>query len=217
MDDTGYTIRLESPKDYRTVEEITRHEFWNVNVPGCLEHYLVHKMRNHEAFIQQLAFVIEKDEEIIGNIMYTKSKLVDENGNEKEILTFGPISILPLYQRKGYGKALIEHSFKAAKKLGYDTIVIFGNPNNYVGRGFKSCKKYNICIGDGVFPTAMLVKLLKEDALDGRRWNFHESNFAEVNDKDEAFKVYDETFTHKEKCFKVSQEEFYILSQSIIA
>lgn len=97
MDDTGYTIRLESPKDYRTVEEITRHEFWNVNVPGCLEHYLVHKMRNHEAFIQQLAFVIEKDEEIIGNIMYTKSKLVDENGNEKEILTFGPISILPLY------------------------------------------------------------------------------------------------------------------------
>ena len=98
-------------------------------------------MRSHKDFLQELDLVIEVDHQIIGNIMYTKAKLVDESGEEKEILTFGPVCILPEYQRKGYGKILMEHSFKQADALGYDVIVIFGNPGNYVSRGFKSCKK----------------------------------------------------------------------------
>jgi len=28
--------------------------------------------------------------------------------------------------------------------MGYDTIVIFGSPSNYVSSGFKSCKKYKV-------------------------------------------------------------------------
>lgn len=60
--------------------------------------------------------------------MYTKSKLTDEDGMEKEILTFGPVSILPEYQRNGYGKMLIEHSMKRAAELGYEAIVILGSP-----------------------------------------------------------------------------------------
>ena len=75
--------------------------------------------------------------------MYTKSSLVDEQENHKEILTFGPLAVEPACQRKGYGKALLERSFELARDLGYDTIVIFGHPGNYVSRRFKSCKKYN--------------------------------------------------------------------------
>lgn len=103
-----YSIRNEQTKDFREVEELTRKAFWNVNVPGCSEHYLAHVMRNHPDFIPELDFVIEKGNRIIGNIMYTKAKLTDEKNREKEILTFGPLSILPGFQRKGYGKALLE-------------------------------------------------------------------------------------------------------------
>ena len=92
-------IRNETEKDYKTVEEITRKAFYNIYVPGCMEHYLVHIMRDHEDFIKELDFVVELDGKVIGNIMYTKATLVDEAGEEKEILTFGPISILPEYQR----------------------------------------------------------------------------------------------------------------------
>lgn len=87
-------IRNETEKDYKTVEEITRKAFYNIYVPGCMEHYLVHIMRDHEDFIKELDFVIELDGKVIGNIMYTKAKLVDEAGEEKAILTFGPVSIL---------------------------------------------------------------------------------------------------------------------------
>ena len=52
------TIRLETEKDYRAVEELTREAFWNVYKPGADEHYYVHMMRSHPDFIPELAFVL---------------------------------------------------------------------------------------------------------------------------------------------------------------
>lgn len=167
--DQKVIVRNEEQKDWAVVERITRQAFYNLYVPGCVEHYLVHIMREHEDFIPELDFVLELDGQVIGNIMYTKAKLTDENGTEKEILTFGPVSIHPAYQRMGYGKMLMEHSFQAAIQLGYDTIVILGSPANYVSRGFKCCKKYNVCIENGKYPAAMMVKELIPHILDDHK------------------------------------------------
>ncbi len=139
-------IRPETPEDYRTVENINREAFWNLCVPGCHEHYFVHILRQHEDFVPELDFVLEKDGKIIGSIMYIKAKLIDESGREKPVLTMGSICIHPDYQRKGYGKALLEYTFEKAIKLGYDTVINFGNPDNYVARGYKCSKKYNVCL-----------------------------------------------------------------------
>lgn len=207
-------IRNEEEKDYSRIEEITRKSFWNLYIPGCNEHYLVHVMCSHKDFIPELAFVIEADNQIIGNIMYTKARLVDESGEEKEILTFGPVCILPEYQRMGYGKKLIEYSFEKASALGYDVIVIFGNPNNYVSRGFKSCKKYNVCLENGTFPSAMMVKELKSDVLDGKKWVYYQSSVFELDEKEAE--RFDEALEPMEKKYQPSQEEFYIHSHSII-
>ena len=207
-------IRNEEEKDYKRVEDITRQAFWNLYVPGCVEHYLVHTMRTHEDFIPELDFVIELNNQVIGNIMYTKAKLVDSKGVEKQILTFGPYCIMPEYQRKGYGKMLLEQSFKKAIELGYDVIVIFGSPSNYVSRGFKSCKKYNICMEDKIFPSAMLVKELKPNILDGRQWTYFDSPVMRVDEKD--VKKFDDGLEKMEKEFKPSQEEFYINSHSVV-
>lgn len=216
MNNNRPIIRLETPNDYRAVENLTREAFWNQNVPGCDEHYLVHTMRDHTDFIPELAFVLEMDGKIIGNIMYTKSKLTGKDGNEKPCLTFGPISVAPEHQRKGYSKILIEHSFRVATEMGYDVVVIFGNPDNYVARGFKSSKKHNVCLEGDRFPAALLVKELQDGVLDGRRWYFHESSFGEACADEAAVAAFDATFPHKEKCWQPSQEEFYIHSHSSI-
>ena len=100
-------IRNEKESDYKVVEDITRKAFYNLHVAGCGEHYLVHIMRGHEDFIPELDFVLELDGRVIGNIMYTKARLADESGAEKEILTFGPVSVAPEYQRRGCGKMLM--------------------------------------------------------------------------------------------------------------
>lgn len=44
-------IRNEEKSDCVRVEDITRRAFYNIYVPGCVEHYLVHIMRGHEDFI----------------------------------------------------------------------------------------------------------------------------------------------------------------------
>lgn len=207
-------IRRERNEDYHRVETITRKAFYNLYVPGCTEHYLVHIMRAHEDFIPELDLVIELDGTVIGNIMYTKAKLVDESGEEKEILTFGPVCILPEYQRKGYGKMLMEHSFGEAAKLGHDTIVIFGNPGNYVSRGFQSCKNFNVCLENHRYPSAMMVKELKKGVLDGRKWFYYNSSVMDIREEDALH--YDETLEPMEKEYQPSQDEFYIISHSFI-
>lgn len=207
-------IRNEEPRDYQHVEEITRKAFYNLYIPGGNEHYLVHIMRGHEDFLPELDFVIEKDGTLIGNIMYTKARLIDEAGVEKNILTFGPVCIAQAYQRQGYGKLLLEHSFERARALGYDVIVIFGNPGNYVSRGFVSCKKCNICLSDGTFPTAMMVLELQPGVLDGRKWVYHQSPVFEFDEQ--AAEHYDETLPPMEKKQLPCQEEFYMLSNSML-
>lgn len=212
--DQKVIVRNKEPKDWAVVERITRQAFYNLYVPGCVEHYLVHIMREHEDFIPELDFVLELDGQVIGNIMYTKAKLTDENGTEKEILTFGPVSIHPAYQRMGYGKMLMEHSFQAAIQLGYDTIVIFGSPANYVSRGFKCCKKYNVCIENGKYPAAMMVKELIPHILDGHKWLYQDSTVMAISE--EEAERYDDTLEPMEKKYLPSQDEFYIMSQAFI-
>lgn len=204
----------EAPENYAEVEKLIREAFWNLNMPGCSEHYLAHIMRSHEDFIPELDFVAKADGKLVGNVMYTKSKLIDETGKEKDILTFGPLAVLPQFQRQGYGKMLLEHSFRKAVDMGYDVIVIFGSPANYISSGFKSCRRYNVCLDNDYFPTAMLVKELKEGALDGRKYIFRESP---VYDFDPAeAEEYDKLFPPKEKKILPCQEEFYIYSHSSV-
>ena len=193
------TIRLETEKDYRAVEELTREAFWNVYKPGADEHYFVHTMRSHPDFIPELAFALEKD------------------GERKEILSFGPLCVAPKYQRQKLGKLLIEHSFDAARKMGYDVNINFGNPGNYVSRGFVSCKKKNVSfVVDGNFPTALLVCELVPNALDGRKWMYIPSTAADCCEDTTAVEAFDATFPPKEKKWMPSQEEFYIYSHSSV-
>ena len=207
-------IRNEEVKDRAIVEDITRRAFYNIYIEGCVEHYLVHIMRDHEDFIPELDLVIELDGKVIGNIMYTKAVLRGETGNKKDILTFGPVSIHPDYQRRGYGKQLMEHSFSKARELGFDAIVIFGSPANYVGRGFKSCRKYEVSVEGGKYPAAMMVKELIPHVLSGHKWTYQDSPVMAISEE-EALR-YDDTLEPMEKKYLPSQEEFYIMSNAFL-
>ena len=218
MEMEDYIIRNETEKDYIAVEELTRDAFWNVYKPGADEHYYAHMMRKHPDFIPELAFVIEKDGKIIGNIMYTKAWLEDEEGNRKEIVSFGPLCIAREYQRLKLGKRLIAHSFDAARKMGYDVNINFGNPANYVGSGFVSCKKKNVSFYvQGNYPTALLVCELVSGVLDGKNWMYIPSTAADCCEDTEAVEAFDRTFPPKEKKWMPSQEEFYIYCNSSVA
>jgi len=207
-------IRPEREGDYRCVEELTRKAFWNLHVPGCDEHYLAHIMRSHPDFCLDLNYVAEYEGRIIGNIMYAKSYLINEKGEKLEILTFGPVSVLPEYQRMGVGSRLIRHTINIAATKGVLAIVIFGNPSNYVKHGFKGCKDFRVAVAEGRYPTCMLVlPLLNQPWPDGE-WLYQGSEVYSF-DKNAA-EEFDRNFPPFVKKHMPSQEEFAILCRSIV-
>lgn len=137
-------IRLETEKDYYEVENLTREAFFNVYRPGCFEHLVVHNLRKDKCFVKELDYVIEEDGKIIANIVYAKGKIKQENGETKEVLLFGPVSVLPEYQKQGYGEKIIKYTMKKAKENEFNEIVITGNPNYYKKFGFESASRYKI-------------------------------------------------------------------------
>jgi predicted N-acetyltransferase YhbS len=198
-------LRLEEEKDHRIVEELTRDAFWDVYLPGCDEHLLIHNLRKAKEFINELDFVAVYNNEIIGNIVYAKSKII---GPDKEytVLTFGPISVLPKYQNKGIGSKLIKHTIELSKEMGYKAIIIYGDPEYYKRFGFKESKENNITNRDKKYPAALLVLELYPNALNGINGIFDEGKIYEVDEKEAE--EFEKGFNKKEKGFAKTQERF---------
>ncbi len=195
--ENGWAIRLETPKDFDSVEMVTREAFWNVHVPGCNEHYLAHVLRNADCFLPELDFVVEFEGQIIGNIMYTRAELRLDGGEERLVLCFGPLSVLPRWQKKGVGSALVRHSLEAARKAGHTAVLIYGEPAYYSRFGFVAAERYGIGTPDGYYADALQALELVPAALNETRGLFFEDKAFDV-DEIEAER-FDTRFPKKEK------------------
>jgi len=208
-------IRREIESDYRAVEELTREAFWNLNVPGCDEHYLVHVLRSHPDFIPAMDFVAEVDNRIAGSIMYTRSFVIDDDNNKLDTLTFGPLCVHPEYQRKGIGASLINHTREIAVKNNASAIIILGHPHNYCRHGFRNSMDYGISDSEGRYPYGQLVLELKKGVFEGRRWKFYYSPAYNLDQND--VDAFDKYFPAKNKEYKTTQEEFSIAVRAFLS
>ncbi|MBE6895012.1 MAG: N-acetyltransferase [Ruminococcaceae bacterium] len=197
------TVRVETEKDYRTVENITREAFWNVYRPGCLEHYVLHRFRSREDFIPQLSLVLEKDDEIIGHIMYAKAEITLSNGEKMPIMTFGPFSISPQHQGKGYGAYLLNSSMEKAKLLGAEALAITGDINLYGKFGFETAKKKGVIYKEYPDADFFLIKELKQGVLDNVRGSYTDPKGYFVNETDAD--EFDKLFPPKQKLKLLTQ------------
>lgn len=132
-------LRNERFSDYPETENVVREAFWNRYSPGCYEHYLIHIMRYSRAFVPQLDFVAVFDDKIVGNIVFLKSVIQADTGKEYEVLSLGPISVLPEYQNMGIGKRLIDHTRNLAKCMGFRAILLCGIPTT-IEKGICACR-----------------------------------------------------------------------------
>ena len=193
-------IRLEEEKDYFETENLTREAFWNVYREGCFEHLIIHNLRKDKSFVKELDYCIEIDNKIIANIVYAKGKLKLENGNIREILIFGPVSVLSKYQKKGYGEKLINYTIEKAKELGYDAIVIMGNPNYYKKFGFESCSKYKIYyegLDKNEEAPFFMIKILNDNNIENLKGIYSDPDCYKADEKE--LEEFDKKFPFKIK------------------
>ena len=204
----NFTIRKEEKSDYEVVENLTRESFWNVYRPGCTEHYVLHCYRDNPDFIPEFSLVMELDNKIIGHIMYSWSHIDSDDGRKIKMMTFGPICIDKNYQRKGFGKKLLDYSMEKAKELGAGCLLICGNINFYGKSGFVKASskgiKYSDCPeGDAPF---FLCKELDKDFLLNVKGSYKDPEGYFVAEKNpELFEEFDAKFPKKEKLKLPSQ------------
>lgn len=201
MTENNIIIRLETKDDFRNTENLVREAFWNVYRPGCMEHYVLHCYRNDPAFVPELDLVMEQDGELIGQIMYVRSEIQCDDGRKLPIMTFGPMSIAPSYQRQGYGKRLLDASVEKAKEMGAGALAITGNIQFYGQSGFVLGKTKRIRYADDPEADYFLVKELEPGFLSGISGTYRDPDGYFVCEKNpEAFTAYEAAFPEKEKC-----------------
>ena len=190
------SIRKEQEKDYRRVEEITRAAF---SYPerierggiGCpYEHWIVNELRKRDGILE-LSLVAEVDNIVVGHIICSKAEVISSNG-AIPVLNFGPLSVLPEYQRKGVGKALINSMICKAGKLGFGAILFFGRPEYYPQFGFKEASIWGITDSNGYnYPAFMGMELVSGYLLYAKGGKYYESDIYDDSLNRNKVKDYD--------------------------
>lgn len=192
-------IRLETENDYNEVENLVRNTFWNIYRPGAYEHYIVHNLRNHESFIKELAYIIEKDNKIIGHINYSKGKIIYKD-KEINAIILGPISIDKEFQNKGYGTKLIKHTINIIKEKNIPFIIVVGDKKYYHRFGFETASKYNIYLEgtkEDEKSDFFMIKIFNKNKIDFKKGIFQIPIVFNVNEKD--VEEFDKKFEYKER------------------
>ena len=144
MNKNDCIIRLERKDEHREVENLVREAFWNVYRPGCLEHYVLHCLRNDPAFIPELDFVMERDGKLIGQNVFMRASIAADDGRTIPIMTMGPICIAPECKRQGYGKILLDYTMEKAAELGAGVLCFEGNIDFYGKSGFTYASEFGV-------------------------------------------------------------------------
>ena len=200
MNKNDYTIRLERKEEQREVETLVREAFWNVYRPGCLEHYVINQLRDDEAFVPELNFVVEKDGQIIGQNMFMRAEIQADDGRRLPIMTMGPICITPELKRQGYGKILLDYSLERAAECGCGAVCFEGNIDFYGKSGFTYASEFGIRyhgLPEGADASFFLCKELKPGFLDGITGVYATPQGYFVDE--EAAEKFDRQFVPKEK------------------
>lgn len=89
-----------------------------------------------------LSLVAVEGAQIIGHIFFSPVAINGMNGIEA--MGLGPMAVLPEYQRKGIGKALITKGIQELEKAGCAVVVVLGHPEYYPKFGFVPGSRYSL-------------------------------------------------------------------------
>jgi len=197
-----YIIRLEKKEDYRKTENLVREAFWNIYKPGCDEHFVLHCMRESQAFIPQLSFVMEEGSKIIGQIVFAKATITGDDGTAVPVLTFGPICIHPDFQGQGLGRIMLDFALKKASDYG-KAVFIEGNIDFYSKSEFTYASCYGIRyhgLPEDADASFFLCKELEKGYLENIKGEYStpKEYFAAI-DNPQDFEKYEKNFSYKEK------------------
>ena len=197
------TIRQTRPTDFAETENVIREAFWNVFKPGTDVHWATHLVREWDSYIPQLDFVALDGEKLVGNVVSRKATIAGDNGKRYVTVRLGPLAVLPEYQRQGIGRRLIEQTIETAREMKFRSIMLLGDPDYYLKRGFKPAEHFNIRNAKDFYAARLHAFELRKGALvSGRYLNRSKYKFDA-----EQFRLFDSRFPVKELLYDTPEQK----------
>ena len=154
-------IRPEHPADADAVRAVTTAAFGRPDEAG-----IVDRLRKQARVY--IGLVATDGEAVVGHILFTSVPLRGD-GTPHTVIALAPMSVLPAWQCRGVGSALVRAGLAACHDAGHDVVIVVGHPEYYPRFGFVRARPLGLT-SEPPFPdeTFMLAELTR-GALRGRR------------------------------------------------
>lgn len=126
-------IRDETMADAAVITEVTVAAFETLEISNHTEQFIIEALRAAKALT--LSLVAEVDGRVVGHIAFSPVAISD---GTQGWYGLGPVSVLPEYQRRGIGKALIQEGLARLQGLNAKGCCLVGHPHYYRKLGFEN-------------------------------------------------------------------------------
>ncbi|KAB2888786.1 MAG: N-acetyltransferase [Desulfobulbaceae bacterium] len=133
MNTSKFSIRNEAAADFAAITDITVAAFQTLEISCHTEQFIIEALRAASAL--SVSLVAEEEGRVIGHIAFSPVAISDGSSNWYGL---GPVSVLPEYQRRGIGRALIEAGLLRLKAINAQGCCLVGHPEYYGRFGFKN-------------------------------------------------------------------------------
>lgn len=148
--DNSLIIRNEKPSDIVTITEVTKAAFEDYSLNQKTEHLTIDDLRTASALTVSL--VAEIAGKVVGHIAFSPVTISD---GTKKWYGLGPVSVLPEYQGRQIGTALVRSGVNLLKSMSSKGIVLVGLPTYFIRFGFWN---YSQLIHEGTPQEVFLAK-----------------------------------------------------------
>ncbi len=123
----------ETESDAAVITQVTVAAFETMEISNHTEQFIIEALRADKALTVSL--VAEVDGRVIAHIAFSPVTISDDTPNWYGL---GPVSVLPEYQRKGIGKALVQEGLARLRDLKAQGCCLVGHPDYYRKFGFRN-------------------------------------------------------------------------------
>ncbi|MGE0131202.1 MAG: GNAT family N-acetyltransferase [Blastocatellales bacterium] len=129
-------IRPEKPEDIAAIRIVNEKAFGS-----SAEADLVDALRRNGK--ATLSLVAEEDGQIAGHILFSPVT-IEAGGGELIGVGLAPLAVLPEFQYRGAGSALVKHGLDCCREAGHRFAIVLGHPRYYPRFGFVPASSFGI-------------------------------------------------------------------------
>ena len=135
---------------------------------GRMVRSLVEEIRSKKYYLPELELIMVNEKDVLlGYAMFSRFHI--EGKYEDKLLILTPVAVKTEFQRQHISKDLLEYGFEKARKMGFQVVLVEGDPRNYNPRGFVTSADVGVNAGPEIHlphVSCLMIKELVEGALD---------------------------------------------------